>query len=84
VQFQPRVLSALIDEHGGEASFERILNVAEHFQLTDVQARHTVCKVTVEVLRWNHVPQVKSRQYVVNVDTVTVFLKAQPSLAIGV
>jgi serine/threonine-protein kinase HipA len=52
VQFQPRILSTLIDEHNGDASLELALSVAEYFRLDSVKARQVAYEVGIAVSRW--------------------------------
>jgi serine/threonine-protein kinase HipA len=52
VQFQPRILSTLIDEQNGDASLDLALSVAEYFRLTTAQARQVAYEVGRAVSRW--------------------------------
>jgi serine/threonine-protein kinase HipA len=52
VQFRPRILSTLIDEHSGDASIELALSVADYFRLTPAQARQAAREVANAVSRW--------------------------------
>ena len=49
---KPPYLSTLIDEHDSEASFDRVLNTAEHYGLAAAEAKRVAKEVVAAVSGW--------------------------------